>query len=48
MVLFPDKGTENIDALKSKVNWLESAIMQLNETINNLMYFNNLMYDIGN
>ena len=48
MLLFADIGAEDIDELKSKINWMESEIMQINETLNTLMYLNNLMYDIGN
>ena len=36
MLLFPDKSTEYIEELKSKVNWMESAIMQIIEKIDNM------------
>ena len=48
MLFFADIGEEDIDDLKSKINWMESEIVQINETLNTLLYLNNLMYDIGN
>ena len=33
-----DTVKENVNVLESKVSWMESAIMKINETIENVMY----------